>query len=223
MCRSTSPASRADRRVYRPPTYDCSNARRRKRTTEKSSPAWAPAVRRAHLQHADVERAGLPGQLRADIDRCGVPRSSQADAPREERHDRFVGLAREIEEARPLEEEVALLLEEQRKPREVDAALIDFGLGEIGVDADVRAQRRREVVERVEADVAGRQRIRSAAPRRRRHAADHVRLDVEAQPLRHARRSLRAGPRSSSAPAPGCAHARSTGCPRSCGGPCAEN
>ncbi len=48
--------------------------------------------------------------------------------------------AREVEDAAPLEEEVALLGEEQAEAREVHLLLVDLHLREVGVDGEVGGQ-----------------------------------------------------------------------------------
>jgi len=140
-------------------------------------------VGRAYLEESDIERALLPSELGAHVDRLLYAAVVETNASRKERHDRFVGLTREIEEAGALEKEIAFLLEEKGEPGEIDAPLIHLGFGEIGVDTDVRAQGWRHVVERIEADVARRQCVRSASARRRCDVAHCIRLDVEPQPL----------------------------------------
>ena len=75
-------------------------------------------IARPHLQRADVELTGLAGQLGAKIDRLRKP-VGEADSPAEKRPHRIADLAREVEVVRALEEEIALLLEEQRKLRQV--------------------------------------------------------------------------------------------------------
>ncbi len=107
-----------------------------------------------------------------------------ADVARKERRDGLPGHASEIEVTRSFEKKISLLLEEQRKAREIHAALVDLGLGEVGVDAEIQLQRRGDVVERVEPDIAVGSRGRSAGGRRRRQAAYGVGLQVEAQSLR---------------------------------------
>ena len=59
-----------------------------------------------------------------------------------------------VEVAGALEKEVAFFWEEQREPCQVDLAVVHFGLGEVGVDGDVGAQLRRQVVEQVQAFAA---------------------------------------------------------------------
>ena len=115
----------------------------------------AIVVARANLEEADVLTAHLSGELRSEVDllRCGV--SAEPDAPAEERLNlRTAGaVAREVEERRAVEEEVAALGEEEREAREVDLPLIDLGLREVGVDRQVRADSRRRVVEEIEPGV----------------------------------------------------------------------
>ena len=79
----------------------------------------------------------------------------------------------ELEDARALEEELALLGKEQRKARQVHDRFVDLRLREIGVDRQFRGQRRRDAdLRRLETDVAqrveGRRAARSRDPRIRR-------------------------------------------------------
>ena len=54
----------------------------------------------------------------------------------------FRGDVAEVEDAGVLEEELALLREEQAELRQVDLLLVGFGLREVGIDGDVERQRR---------------------------------------------------------------------------------
>ena len=95
------------------------------------------------MQDADVLVARLAGQLAAEVDallRAG--RFVQPDSPAVKRRERAADgePAAEVEERRTVEEEVALLREEQGEASEVDLALIDLGLGEVGIDREIGSQ-----------------------------------------------------------------------------------
>ena len=107
---------------------------------------------RAHLEEADVLAAHLTCELRAEVDLLRRGIGAQPDAPAEERLNlRAAGaVACEVEERRAVEEEVAAFRKEEREAGEVDLTLIDFGLREVGVDGQVRADSRRRVVEQIE-------------------------------------------------------------------------
>src|SRR6266487_3022705 len=79
-------------------------------------------------------------------------------APGENRHRRTAGVeadaarieqlhparCAEVDQAARFEEELALFGEEKRKSGEVDHLLVGFHLREVGIDGDVRGQRRRD-------------------------------------------------------------------------------
>ncbi|MEZ5420936.1 MAG: hypothetical protein R2708_26840 [Vicinamibacterales bacterium] len=71
-----------------------------------------------------------------------MPALVEADPPREERP---VG---EVEEGGAIQEERPALGQEQREARQVDQPLVDFRLGEVGVDGGDAAQAGREAVGR---------------------------------------------------------------------------
>ena len=58
--------------------------------------------------------------------------------------------AREVEDAAPFEEEIALLREEQAEARQVHLLLVDFDLREVGVDREVGGEVRGDAVLRVD-------------------------------------------------------------------------
>ena len=110
------------------------------------------------VEHADVMRARLARQPRAADDRHRLARGRQADATTEEqiglhlrRRERRPGAHRE--EVRVLEEEVALLREEEAEAREVDLLVVDFHLGEVGVEREIEVEPGRQAIARIEADV----------------------------------------------------------------------
>ena len=61
---------------------------------------------------------------------------------------------REVEDALPLEEEVALLREEQAEARQVHLLLVDLDLRKVGVHRQVERHVAGDAVFRVDADVA---------------------------------------------------------------------
>ena len=84
-----------------------------------------------------------------------LPGVGQADAAAEEQVAQpLEALVADRERAGVLEEEVALLREEQREAGEVHLLLVDFRLGEVGVDRDVEGEAGLEAVLHVEPDVA---------------------------------------------------------------------
>jgi hypothetical protein len=109
------------------------------------------------VQQADVVAAHLSCNLGSDVDLLRRPELVQPDAPAEEGIDQQIvrpARAGEVEECGAVEEEVAALGKKQREPGQVDLALIDLGLREIGVDGQIGADARRHVVEEVETGVA---------------------------------------------------------------------
>ena len=115
---------------------------------------------RADVEQSDVLTEALPGDLGAEVDLLRGVGGAQSDSATEERQDAigvalalvvflFVG-AGEVEERGAVEEEVTPLGEEQGKARQVHLALIDLGLGEVGIDREVRPKERRGVVEEVD-------------------------------------------------------------------------
>ena len=138
-----------------------------------------------HHQHADVVARRLSGHARAADDRNLRPGGAQADSPAEERHQvgrRAVEVAvarAEREGAGVLEEEVALLREEQVEARQVHLLLIDFDLGEVGAVGGVERHRRRQAVLGVEPAVEVHCRAQRPGGARLRAAADHERLDLQ--------------------------------------------
>ena len=140
-------------------------------------------VVRAHLQDADIECPGAACEFAAHVDALRPAPGIAADMAGKERRDRTPGHSSEIEVARSFEKEIPLLLEEQRKAREIHAALVDLGLGEVGVDAQIQLHRGCDVVERVEPDIAVGNCGRLPAPGRRQ-MPDGVGLQVEAESLR---------------------------------------
>jgi hypothetical protein len=151
-----------------------------------------PAVSRAHLQDADVECTGAAGQLAAHIDALRLSARVPADAAGEERRHHTPGHASEIEVARSFQKEIALLFEEQRKTREVDAPLVDLGLGEVGVDAEIQLECGGDIEECVEPDIAVGNSGRLTGGRRRRQVRNGIGFLFEAEPLRDVRQSVEA-------------------------------
>ena len=108
---------------------DCAKKLRLTRATVKSLGRPAALRPGADLQEAEVVGAGLARQPRAVLDGDDLS-LVEADAAAEVRVDGVE--RRELEDARVLQEEVALLRIEQRKAGQVDAPPVDLGLGEIG-------------------------------------------------------------------------------------------
>ena len=105
-----------------------------------------------HGQRADAVTADAAAQLAAVLDVHGQSRRAQAEPAREERAatlqarqaSRNIGApadAPELEEIGIVQEEIALLGEEQAEAREVDLPIVDLGRGEVRVDRQRRVQR----------------------------------------------------------------------------------
>ena len=117
----------------------------------------------AHVQYAHVLSAHLAGEFRAVIDFLRLAVGAETDASAEEREDALVveraliapfiapGRAGKVEKDGAVEEEVALFGKKQGIARQVDLALVDLGLCEVGVDGEVRTELRREVIEEIDA------------------------------------------------------------------------
>ena len=114
-----------------------------------TSPVWM-------LRTPTLYAARASGQPPAAVDR-DLAAPIEADAPAVEQRRRVaaeVAGAAEVEDALVLEEEVALLGEEQAEARQVDLLLVGLDLGEVGVVGEVGGQAPRDAVLHVEADVA---------------------------------------------------------------------
>src|SRR5207244_2736682 len=98
--------------------------------------AVAPGL---HVEQSDVEAGGVADELRARVHRDGDAIVGETDAAREEhlqvalRGAAAASAQPELEDASALEEELAPLRKELRKPRQVHDGIVDFGLGEIGI------------------------------------------------------------------------------------------
>src|SRR6185436_5343769 len=147
-------------------------------------------------QDADVLRARLAGDLGAEVDLLGRAARAQSDAPAEEGDDLIVvvpaaaeepalAVAAEVEERGAVEEEVAPLGKEQGKARQVDLALIDLGLREVGVHSEHGPQQRGRTVEEIDPRTRVAFDRGAATARRRLRGEDAIRFDVETVPLRH--------------------------------------
>ena len=96
-------------------------------------------------QDADVPVAHPTGELGSPQDGDLLAVLVAADGAREEGNElRAAARRAELEEAGVLEEEVALLREEQREAIQVDLPPIDLGLGEVGVEGELQLQRGRD-------------------------------------------------------------------------------
>ena len=104
---------------------------------------------------------------------------------------------RKLEDAAPLEKELALLGEEQAEAGQVDLLLVDLDLGKVGVVREVRGEVPRERVLRVNAGIP----VTRAAHRRLRHeiggrTPNAIGLDLETpRALRHLEPNERPGRR----------------------------
>ncbi len=152
-------------------------------------------VARTDVQDPDVLGAHLAGHLRAEVNLLRRAARAQPDPPAEKRNDLVAAaapaevlpaaIADEIKKRRAIEEKIAALGEEEGITRQVHLALIHLDLCEIGVHGQVRANRGRRVVEKIDAGVGVPIEASPAQPRRLRRADQAIRLDVEAAPLRH--------------------------------------
>ena len=107
------------------------------------------------------------------MQRLLLARVIQSNAPAEEEQQiffrrtepchrsRVAGNVAEVEDAGVLEEELALLGEEQAELREIDLLLVGFGLREVGIDRRIEGQRRRDAG--LEVDAGGDDRDRNRA------------------------------------------------------------
>ncbi len=151
----------------------------------------------ANVEHPDILCAELSRELRPEIDLLRGAQGAESDASAEEGVDqRFAGglvvpwiaPAPEVEERRPIEEEVPPLREKEREAGQVGLPLIDLGLGKVGVHREHGAGAGRRVVEEVDSHVAVAIE-RSGVPSRDRTARrclggyEPVRLDVDAESL----------------------------------------
>jgi hypothetical protein len=146
-----------------PPTLDCSPTLREMRPTN-SSARRSRARSRLRVEDADVVGTARPVSFAPT--RIGTSASSSRPMRRLKKGTRSFAEIGELEDARVLQEEVALLGEEQREARQVDLALIDLGLGEVGVHGERRGEPVVSV-ERVEARLA----VRSSSPSSPRSSA----------------------------------------------------
>jgi hypothetical protein len=110
------------------------------------------------VEQSHILAGHLSGDLCAEVDllRCAV---AQTDAAAEEGENALgapgeevllLVSTREIEGGRAVEKEIPAFGEEQGVAREVDLALIDLSLGEVGIDRQIGPYERRRVVEEVE-------------------------------------------------------------------------
>src|SRR5262249_21437078 len=107
---------------------------------------------RLDVEHADVVVTLASGELRAYTDWHGEV-LEQTDPPAEERPDvGRIDQAGDVEYAGAFKKERALFRKEQRKAGQVHLAEVGFGLGEVGVDRERRAETWREVLEDVQSE-----------------------------------------------------------------------
>ena len=130
-------------------------------------------------QKAEVPSRRAPGKLRAGEDAHRQAVLVEADAAREEGQGIEPDPA-EPEYPRVLEEEAPLLRKEKGEAREVDAALVDLGLGEVGVEGERQRDCRREPVAEIQAAGA----LEIVIAWLFQVGASGIRPDVESQALR---------------------------------------
>ena len=106
-----------------------------------------------HVEGAEVPAPDAAGGLEAGAQRHLVAVVGDPDAPREEGDAVLALESPEVEAARVLQEELPRLRKEQVEARQVDAAIVDRGLGEVGVGGERRRHRRPRLVEDVAAGV----------------------------------------------------------------------
>ena len=165
----------------------------------------------ADVERRDLEGAQLTVELRAHVD--GLHRAIvQPDTPAEE----GVPVAREVVRVDSLEEELAFLGEAEGEPGQVHLPVVDLRLRKVGVDGEVRAQIRGDVVEDVRAEIAGVGRGGALGGDGGR-APDEVRLHVQPEPLPDFVEPCDETRPPSSPRRSDCARSRSSGLPRSYG------
>src|SRR5215468_10587198 len=100
-------------------------------------------------QRAEVRSAEAAGELQAGVDQDGNGDivSLQPDRAGKERKRRVGGA--EVEDLGSLKKEEALLRKEEGCPAEIELLRIRLGLGEVGVDGEVRLGRGRDAVAEV--------------------------------------------------------------------------
>src|SRR4029434_1914607 len=144
--------------------------------------AWL--VVRPEDQTADVRRPDMTVDLSAGDDRH-LGAADEADASTEERNHVLAETQTKRERVRTFQEERPLLGEEERKPREVCAPCVDFGLREIGIHSrgsdHIRPDLLRDVEARLRLSVRTRRGRRDSTTRRDRRA------HAEAEPLAECR------------------------------------
>src|SRR5437660_6144517 len=85
-------------------------------------------------EHAEARLAYAPALLRAHLERHGET-VVQTDPAAPERHDVGSDAGPEVEDIRAFEEERPLFREEDAETRDVGAALVDLGFGEVCVNS----------------------------------------------------------------------------------------
>ncbi len=146
-----------------------------------------------HAERAQADLAGAAGHAQAAVERRLRAGVGQADAAAEEEQQVFLrwtkaaGLSlvardvAEVEDPGILEEELALLGEEQAELREVDLLFVGLGLCEVGVGGGIECQRRRQAGLHVEPGAAVEREV--AAAERPHGAAEQVRLHADVAAL----------------------------------------
>ena len=103
-----------------------------------------------HAEDADAQGARAAGELRPGIERQRLAVVVEPDAAREERDAALRLEPPELEDVRVLQEECALLGEEEVEPGQVDLPRVGGGAGEIRVERECRGQRRRDLPESIQ-------------------------------------------------------------------------
>ena len=183
-----------------------------------SAPTDQPPTRPVR-RDAGQQRNRIAGRRQADLaaeEEDHVLRRVLAPAAATAAATTTAGVARaELEHAGVLEEEVALLGEEQVEARQVDLLLVGFDLREVGVDGEVPRQPRGHAVLHVEARVV----ILDRAPTSGswlRLASAYGLTRMFAPGLQPLQAFIRAGHRHARQLS-GCAAAATSSCSRSCG------
>ena len=124
------------------PRNDCRKNRCLARSTIKSSPGKFDVLAVRTCNNPTPLEPTWPVSLVPNSMRCGCPSASSPIRRLKNGWTRNELLPREIEERDSLEKKSALFRKQQRKAREVDLPLVDFGLREVRVDGEVQLQLR---------------------------------------------------------------------------------
>ena len=141
-----------------------------------------------HREAAEREAAGASGQPEPDRDRDRSSRGIEPDPPTEEEEEVFVrgrrgaglvapGCVADVEDARVLQEELALLRKELAELGQVDLLLVGLDLGEVRIDGGVEREPRSDPG--LEIDPGIHRLIEAGAARLPNGPGQTVRLDPE--------------------------------------------